>query len=52
MWIKGFLFDRPEWEPAPKVGRPRVIRPAPQRPAKLPFLRERTPKEGQIETRR
>jgi hypothetical protein len=23
MWLRGMLFDRPEWEPRPKVGRPR-----------------------------
>jgi hypothetical protein len=23
MWLRGMLFDRPEWEPPPKVGRPR-----------------------------
>jgi hypothetical protein len=23
MWLRSMLFDRPEWEPSPKVGRPR-----------------------------
>jgi hypothetical protein len=22
MWLRAMLFDRPEWEPPPRVGRP------------------------------
>jgi hypothetical protein len=47
MWVKVFLFDRPEWELAPKVGRPRAIRAAPKKPAVLPFLRESAREKSQ-----
>jgi hypothetical protein len=53
MWVKALLFDRTEWEPVAIVGRPRLQRQtADNRPAMLPFLRERPPAKGQIEKRR